>query len=220
MICFVVLWNTYGECNNYLIFTGGHKEAVLDTQYSASGAQIYSASADKTVIMWDTATGAKIKKLKGHQNIVNALTASHQEDKILGSVSDDKTIRIWDARKNTGVATIKEDYQLTAVTFNETNDQIIVAGIENLLKVYDLRKNALLYTMAGHFDTVTGLALSPDGNYVLSNSMDNSSKFCFALTSLKLNLHSFPSNSVHLGHSAVCSIGSMHQNTHRPSAQF
>jgi len=32
----------------------------------------------------------------------------------------------------------------------------------------------VLHRMKGHSDTVTGLALSPDGSYVLSNSMDNS----------------------------------------------
>lgn len=32
----------------------------------------------------------------------------------------------------------------------------------------------MLHRMKGHSDTVTGLALSPDGSYVLSNSMDNS----------------------------------------------
>jgi len=63
---------------------------------------------------------------------------------------------------------------VTAITFNENADQMVYSGIENVLKVFDLRKNDVLYTMAGHFDTVTGLALSPDGNYVLSNSMDNS----------------------------------------------
>lgn len=43
-----------------------------------------------------------------------------------------------------------------------------------LLKVWDLRKNSILHTMKGHSDTVTGLTLSPDGSFVLSNSMDNS----------------------------------------------
>lgn len=37
-----------------------------------------------------------------------------------------------------------------------------------------MRKNSVLYTMKGHSDTVTGLTLSPDGSFVLSNSMDNS----------------------------------------------
>jgi len=40
--------------------------------------------------------------------------------------------------------------------------------------VWDLRKNAVVYQMKGHSDTVTGLSLSPDGSFVLSNSMDNS----------------------------------------------
>ena len=41
------------------------------------------------------------------------------------------------------------------------------------LKVWDLRKNDVLYKMSGHTDTVTGLSLSPDGSFILSNAMDN-----------------------------------------------
>ena len=46
-------------------------------------------------------------------------------------------------------------------------------GIDNDIKVWNLRKNALLYWLKGHGDTVTGLSLSPDGSYVLSKAMDN-----------------------------------------------
>ena len=31
----------------------------------------------------------------------------------------------------------------------------------------------MLYRMRGHSDTVTGMQLSPDGSYLLSNAMDN-----------------------------------------------
>lgn len=40
--------------------------------------------------------------------------------------------------------------------------------------MWDLRKNAILYELKGHTDTVTGVSLSPDGSYLLSNAMDNS----------------------------------------------
>ena len=40
-------------------------------------------------------------------------------------------------------------------------------------KVWDLRRNDVIFSMKGHSDTITGLRLSPSGNYVLSNSMDN-----------------------------------------------
>lgn len=46
-------------------------------------------------------------------------------------------------------------------------------------QIWDLRKNDVLYRMKGHSDTVTGLQLSPDGSYLLSNAMDNTGEDCF-----------------------------------------
>jgi Prp8 binding protein len=40
--------------------------------------------------------------------------------------------------------------------------------------VWDLRTNALLFKLKGHTDTVTGMSVSPDGSYVMSNGMDSS----------------------------------------------
>ena len=46
-------------------------------------------------------------------------------------------------------------------------------GIDNELKVWDLRNEAEpVMTLRGHTDTITGLAVSPDGTHVLSNAMD------------------------------------------------
>lgn len=39
--------------------------------------------------------------------------------------------------------------------------------------MWDLRQNKLTYTMRGHADSVTGLSLSSEGSYLLSNAMDN-----------------------------------------------
>ncbi len=65
--------------------------------------------------------------------------------------------------------------QVLAVSFNETADQIVSGGIDNDVKVWDTRKNGMIYQMKGHNDCVTGLRLSPDGSYVASNGMDNTS---------------------------------------------
>ncbi|KAG1433629.1 hypothetical protein G6F57_022013 [Rhizopus arrhizus] len=55
----------------------------------------------------------------------------------------------------------------------EAGDMVYSAGIDNTVKVWDVRKNQVAYTMEGHLDTVTGMRLSPDGSYLLTNSMDN-----------------------------------------------
>ena len=61
---------------------------------------------------------------------------------------------------------------MTAVCFNEDASQVMSAGIDNMVKVWDLRKNAVVTEISGHTDTVTGMMLSPDGSNVLTNSMD------------------------------------------------
>lgn len=65
------------------------------------------------------------------------------------------------------------------MTFDDNSDQIISGGIDNVVKVWDLRKTSSdgtrnpigpnhkpVHELAGHTDTVTGLAISPDGKIV------------------------------------------------------
>ncbi len=47
------------------------------------------------------------------------------------------------------------------------------SGIENVVKVWDLRKEEVSMSLKGHNDTVTGIAVSPDGTHLLTNAMDN-----------------------------------------------
>ena len=48
------------------------------------------------------------------------------------------------------------------------------AGIENIIYCWDIQKHAMLYGMKGHTDTITCLALHPEGMHLFSNSMDHS----------------------------------------------
>lgn len=47
-------------------------------------------------------------------------------------------------------------YQVTAVCLSRDDQQVMSAGIDNDIKVFDVRKLDLAYTMPGHNDTVTG----------------------------------------------------------------
>lgn len=49
-------------------------------------------------------------------------------------------------------------------------------GIDNIIRRYDVRMPDVEVPdllLQGHSDTITGLALSPDGNVLLSNAMDS-----------------------------------------------
>ncbi|KTG39835.1 hypothetical protein cypCar_00005836 [Cyprinus carpio] len=153
----------------------------MELHYNTDGSLLFSASTDKTVCVWDSETGERVKRLKGHTSFVNSCFPARRGPQLACTGSDDGTVKLWDIRKKASVHTFQNTYQVLSVTFNDTSDQIISGGIDNDIKVWDLRQNKLIYSMQGHGDSVTGLSLSADGSYLLSNSMDNSGKHkCFA----------------------------------------
>ena len=54
--------------------------------------------------------------------------------------------------------------------------QIYTGGIENVVRAWDLRRNAVIFTMTGHTDTITSMRVSPDhgGDFLLTNAMVSS----------------------------------------------
>lgn len=168
----ILLWNTYGQCDNYGTLTG-HKGAVLDLQWSRDSRTIYSASADMTLASWDLETGLRIRKHVGHEEVINCLDVSRRGQDLLLSGSDDGCIGVWDPRQKSAVDYIETDFPITAVALAEQGHEIYSGGIDNDIKVWDARKMEVSYTLSGHTDTITSLEISPDSQTLLSNSHDS-----------------------------------------------
>eukprot|EP00049_Salpingoeca_infusionum_P018297 m.356560 g.356560 ORF g.356560 m.356560 type:complete len:353 (-) comp17581_c0_seq1:295-1353(-) len=168
----IMLWKTLGECENYGVLEG-HGGAVLGLSWASDETHLYSASSDKTCAVWDTVVGERVRKLKGHSDIVNAVCAARNNTSLFVSGSDDNSVRVWDARSKNPVTTFDNGYQVTAVAFHQEGDQVISAGIDNDVKVWDIKTGSMAFAMQGHTNTVTGMALSPNGKQLLTTAMDN-----------------------------------------------
>lgn len=151
-----------------------HGGTICDLRFNYDGSLLYTASVDKTLGVWDVSTGSRIKRLKGHTNFVNAVGETKSRPALVVSGSDDCQVKVWDIRQRYSTITLNSVYQVTAVSFGQNEEQVISAGVDNEIKVWDLRKAGVSLTLPGHKDTVTCIDLSPDGAYVLTNSMDNS----------------------------------------------
>jgi WD40 repeat protein len=53
-----------------------------------------TASEDKTVKLWDVASGRELKSLSGHQSYVTSVSFS-LDGKMLATASFDKTVKLW-----------------------------------------------------------------------------------------------------------------------------
>lgn len=95
------------------------------------------------------------------------------------SGGDDNQLNLYDLRQRKPSHIHCENSQILAAVFDEDANHIIYAGIDHSIKLFDLRKKAVSLQLDGLCDSVTALSLSPNGNFILSNSMDNLCKFGF-----------------------------------------
>ena len=143
----------YGECDNFHVINSAHSGAILDLHFSSpdsGGNSIYTASTDKTVGVFDVASGSRswmlsrleiliisgiidnvfsifasrIKRLKGHTSYVNSVHPARRGEPMIVSGSDDCMIKVWDQRKRNAAQSLNNMYQVTAVTFNDTTEQV------------------------------------------------------------------------------------------------
>ena len=73
----------------------GHTLNVTDADFSPDGRRLVTASADRTVRLWDLGTGQETLKLSGDPLVTTVRLVSGGQRLIGGSM--DRTIRIWDA---------------------------------------------------------------------------------------------------------------------------
>jgi hypothetical protein len=93
-----------GKRSNYQLkfLLEGHEKAVAAVKFSNCGRYLASASADKTIMLWDALTGEHMFKFVGHSHGISDVAWSSRSDFIC-SASDDQTVRVWDVMERSCV---------------------------------------------------------------------------------------------------------------------
>lgn len=128
---------------------------ITSVALSPDGKLVAAGSLDTMVRVWNVQTGHQVERLKGHKDSVYSVAFS-PDGKYLVSGSLDRTLRVWDLSQT-----------------KRALDSVTPGSKESLEKGL----GTCASTLNGHKDYVLSVAISPDGQWVVSGSKDRSIQF-------------------------------------------
>ncbi|KAK7846318.1 notchless protein like protein [Quercus suber] len=114
----------------------GHQQLVNHVYFSPDGQWVASASFDKSVKLWNGATGKFVAAFRGHVGPVYQISWS-ADSRLLLSGSKDSTLKVWDIRTQK----LKQDLpghedEVYAVDWSPDGEKVASGGKDRVLKLW------------------------------------------------------------------------------------
>ncbi|MCJ1468453.1 general transcription repressor [Pseudocyphellaria aurata] len=169
----------------------GHEQDIYSLDFARNGKHIASGSGDRTVRVWDIESGQEVLNLAIEDGVTTVAISPGGEYVAAGSL--DKSVRVWDARNGflierlDGIDGHKDS--VYSVAFAPSGRSLVSGSLDKSIKMWELGDNRpmiagpaprsakCLRTFEGHKDFVLSVALTPDGEWVLSGSKDRGVQF-------------------------------------------
>ncbi|MBU0639708.1 MAG: PKD domain-containing protein [Planctomycetes bacterium] len=125
-------------------------------------------------VLFDAATGARVRTLAGHTDRVLDAVFSADSTMVL-TASDDRTLRLYDTATGQHVETYGGNLgSITSAAFSPDGATLVFGEDTGAVILRNVSSGAIVRQFVGHTSTVNAVAFSPDGTQILSGSDDRS----------------------------------------------
>jgi WD40 repeat protein len=123
----------------------GHTDIVRSVSISQDGRRVLSCSPDRTIRLWDVASGKELRRLEGHDSAVHSVAFSPDGRRALSGAGS---------------------------TRQKAEDQ--AEPVDCTVRLWDVETGVELHRFEGHTNEVLCVAISPDGKKAASaGSLDD-----------------------------------------------
>lgn len=174
----------------------GHKQEVCGLKWSFDGNYLASGGNDNKLCIWNINNPNPIMKSGVHTAAVKALAWSPHQQNILasGGGTADKTIRFWNMKTMQNTSIQCTGNQVCNLVFSKNSNELISTHGFSLNHIYlwNLQNMNKIATLSGHSMRVLYLALSPDGQNIVTGAGDETLRFWNVFPHLKANSNNSP----------------------------
>lgn len=132
-----------------------------------------SGAGDRTIKIWDLATGSLRLTLTGHISTVRGLAVSPRHP-YLFSCGEDKMVKCWDLETNKVIRHCHVHLSgVYTLSLHPTLDVLVTGGRDGVARVWDMRTRSNIHVLSGHTQTVTDVECQEADPQVISASLDS-----------------------------------------------
>lgn len=132
-----------------------------------------SGAGDRTIKIWDLASGSLRLTLTGHISTVRGLAVSPRHP-YLFSCGEDKMVKCWDLETNKVIRHYHGHLSgVYTLSIHPTLDVLVTGGRDGVARVWDMRTRSNIHVLSGHKGTVTDLKCQETDPQVITSSLDS-----------------------------------------------
>lgn len=172
----------------------GHTQAVTGVAWHPDGKQLASCSIDGQVILWDPASGQRLRSLApgARRGALFSLEFSPPDGRSLAIAGVEvPSLNAWAQVLETSSLGVRNEFsghsrRLSCLAFSPDGRQLATAAADGQAKVWLADPWPPYLSLAGHDQPVSTVAFSPDGHFLATGSLDQTAKIWDAQTGVLL----------------------------------